>query len=87
MPKKTNWNAIEQRIRNALSEYRNGDELAVVTLRVIDELLADTTRRGNELPAESMSWESSDIPARALRIVDSYRWPDGDKPADWSDEA
>ena len=67
--KRPDWNALEQRIRNALSDYRNGDELATTTLRVIDELLADTTGRGNELPEEAMQWEPDDVPVRAREIV------------------
>lgn len=46
---KIDWLSLEANIREQLALYRDGHKQAIETVLAIDNLLADTTHRGNEL--------------------------------------
>ena len=47
---KMDWLRLETRLRESLSTYSRFQEDPEDTLREIDDILAEETRRGNELP-------------------------------------
>jgi len=74
------WLAFEDAIRDALRRYRDGEELGIHALRLIDLALASATRRGHVLPEEPLAWEptADHDPARFEAWAESVKLGWGD---------
>lgn len=71
MRKKIDWvESFETPLRACLREYSYAELSPVETVRLIDEILAEATGRGNELSKEPLDWERRDIVQRIRQLYE-----------------